>query len=68
MWLGGLAGSNNGTISNCYSAGTVTGGEYSYNLGDLVGDNPNGTIINCHSTNTVEAIILNIRRFMVACK
>ena len=51
--LGGLVGLNyNGTISNCYSTGTVTGGSGSEYLGGLVGLNY-GTISNCYSTGAV---------------
>jgi hypothetical protein len=45
-YLGGLAGANTGTINNCYSTGTITGGDGSYALGGLVGYN-SGTISNC---------------------
>ncbi|MHC4074820.1 MAG: fibronectin type III domain-containing protein [Planctomycetota bacterium] len=47
--LGGLAGSNSGTISNCFSTGSVIGGDYSWYLGGLVGYNY-GTISDCFST------------------
>ena len=48
-----LAGGSSGSISNCYSTGTVTGeDESSYGIGGLVGDN-HGSIINCYSTGTV---------------
>ena len=41
QYLGGLAGTNDGTISSSYATGTVKGGYY---VGGLVGDNENGTI------------------------
>jgi hypothetical protein len=47
--LGGLAGVNIGTISNCFSTGSVTG---RINLGGLVGVNI-GTISNCYATGSV---------------
>ena len=50
---GGLAGRNNeGTISNCYSRGNVTGQDH---IGGLVGDNylPAATIEQCYSTGRV---------------
>ncbi len=50
--VGGLAGENLGTISNCYSSGTVSGsGNYA---GELVGNN-SGTINNCYSAGNVSA-------------
>jgi hypothetical protein len=51
--LGGLAGWNDGTISNCYSKGTVTGGYDSVCLGGLVGWNESGGISDCYSTGAV---------------
>ena len=45
--LGGLCGRNNGnTITNCYAAGTVTGGVGSEDLGGLCGIN-SSTVNNC---------------------
>ena len=49
--VGGLVGSNWGSVSHCYSAGAV-GGEFF--LGGLVGSNL-GTISKCHSTGAVSA-------------
>ena len=46
--IGALTGSNNGTISNCYSSGSVSGSS----AGGLCGSN-NSTITNCYSTATV---------------
>ncbi len=51
--LGGLAGWNDGTISNCYSKGTVTGGYDSVCLGGLVGWNKSGGINDCYSAGAV---------------
>ena len=49
--VGGIAGRNYGTISNCYSSGSVSGtGDY---VGGMVGDNYYGTVINCYSTGLV---------------
>jgi flagellin-like protein len=51
-YVGGLAGSNNGsTISNSYSTGNVTG--ESFNVGGLAGKNNNGNILNSYSTGNV---------------
>ena len=49
-YVGGLVGRNNyGSISNCYSTGTVRGSQY---VGGLVGENW-GSISNCYSTGAV---------------
>ena len=47
--VGGIAGQNNGSISNCYSASTVTG---SNRVGGIVGTN-NGTVEICYNTGTI---------------
>ena len=59
LYVGGLVGLNqyHGTLSNCYSTGTVSGtsnyvGGISNHVGGLVGYN-HGTISNCYSTATV---------------
>ena len=52
-YLGGLVGNSNGSISNCYSTGSVSG--YS-GVGGLVGYNDSsGSISNCYSTGSVVA-------------
>jgi len=48
--VGGLVGINDGTVSNCYAAGTVTGEIF---VGGLVGWNELGTVSNCYATGTV---------------
>jgi hypothetical protein len=48
--VGGLAGFNWATISNCYSTGSVTGNK---DVGGLVGANLGGAIRNCYSVATV---------------
>jgi len=48
--VGGLVGSNGGTVSNCHVAGLVTG---SYCVGGLVGFNLVGNVIECYSTGAV---------------
>jgi hypothetical protein len=51
-WVGGLVGVNiQGTITNCYSSGGVSGGLFF--VGGLVGDNYEGTISSCYSTGSV---------------
>ena len=50
--VGGLVGLNYGTISDCHSTGSITGGEHSGSLGGLVGDNY-GSISTCYSTGSV---------------
>ena len=47
--IGGLAGEANGSVTNCYSTGSVSGGEA---VGGLVGVN-RGSITNSHSIATV---------------
>ena len=50
--VGGLVGYNDeGTVSNSYSTGNVSG--ESYNVGGLVGENDNGTVSNSYSTGNV---------------
>jgi flagellin-like protein len=51
-YVGGLVGSNsNGTVSNSYSTGNVTG--ESYYVGGLIGYNRDGTVSNSYSTGNV---------------
>jgi hypothetical protein len=51
IYVGGLVGQNNGTITNCYSDGSVRGtGE---RIGGLVGENHYGTITSCYSEGSV---------------
>jgi hypothetical protein len=50
-FIGSLVGSNNGTVSNSYSTGSVTGGFW---VGGLVGFNfEEGTVSNSYSTGNV---------------
>ena len=51
MMIGGLIGSNGGTINYCYAKGTVVGTAGTYYVGGLVGLNSGGTIINCVAAN-----------------
>ena len=51
MYCGILAGSSNGTISNCYSTGSVSGENY---LGGLCGQNSFGDITNCYAAGSVK--------------
>ncbi len=46
---GGVAGSNNGTVMNCYNTGSVSG---TY-AGGVVGINILGTVMNCYNTGDV---------------
>ena len=48
-YAGGVCGSNEGTITNCYNTGTVSGGT----VGGVCGQNYNGTITNCYNTGEV---------------
>lgn len=54
--LGGLVGYNNGIINNCYSTGTVTGGDLTEVLGGLVGKNDYGIINDCYSTCSITGL------------
>ena len=49
-YVGGLAARNRGTVSDCYSTGSVSGNRY---VGGLVGHSSVGTIANCYSTGSV---------------
>ena len=52
--VGGLVGWNWGTISNCYSTGSVAGGGFHSAVGGLVAENSyDGTISNCYSSASV---------------
>jgi uncharacterized protein (TIGR02145 family) len=48
--VGGLVGSNSGTITDCYATGDVQGNTY---VGGLVGSN-SGTITDCYATGDVQ--------------
>jgi hypothetical protein len=50
--VGGLVGWNDGSISDCYSTGTVSVSDYFGEVGGLVGAN-DGSISNCCSTGAV---------------
>ncbi len=52
--LGGLCGSNYGTIRNCSSEGVITGWDESLSIGGLCGKN-SGTITKCFSTGTLRS-------------
>ncbi|RBQ26409.1 GLUG motif-containing protein, partial [Arcobacter sp. CECT 9188] len=53
IYVGGLVGSNTGTISNSYITGLVSGID---TVGGLVGINNEGTITNSYATGTVNGI------------
>ncbi len=50
-YVGGLAGWNDGTVTQCYSTGTIDGG---FVVGGLVGDNW-GVVAQSYSTSTVSS-------------
>lgn len=54
--LGGLIGSNTGTVINSYSNGAVSGG---YIIGGLCGQNTSGSINNCYTASSVSAAIIS---------
>ena len=50
-YVGGLIGYNYaGTITDCYSTGSVSGGNY---IGGLIGYDDAGTVTDCYSTGSV---------------
>ncbi len=51
--LGGLAGTNAGTIINCYVTGRVSSDAAGHSLGGLVGSNRQGTVGDCYATAAV---------------
>ena len=48
---GGVCGWNNGTVTNCYNTGTVSGS--GFYVGGVCGNNNNGTITNCYNTGNI---------------
>jgi hypothetical protein len=51
QYVGDVVGYNNGTVSNCYATGEVSGG---YDVGGVVGNNyHNGSMSNCYATGDV---------------
>jgi len=53
--VGGLAGANEGTLTNCYTSGSVKGTEEGDNVGGLVGWN-HGSTTGCYSTCSVNGL------------
>ncbi len=51
-YVGSLVGFNRGTVSQCYSTGSVSGSLYT---SGLVGYNDGGTVSQCYSTGSVSA-------------
>ena len=49
-YVGGVCGYNDGTISNCYNSGTVSGDYY---VGGVCGFNSGGTFSNCYNSGNV---------------
>jgi len=49
-FVGGLVGSNGGSLTQCYSTGTVGGSDW---VGGLVGYSSHGCVTQCYSTGTV---------------
>ncbi len=50
IYVGGLVGTNDGTIASCYTSGRVWGDAYAGGLTGLLGD---GLVTNCYSTAAV---------------
>ncbi len=53
--IGGIAGSSDGHISNCYVTGSISAGHNSLFLGGLVGDTRMGTIRDCYARVEISA-------------
>ena len=54
-YVGGVAGCNDGTISNCYNSGNVSGNKYdgfTAPAGGVIGTN-RGTVLDCYNTGNV---------------
>lgn len=49
--VGGVCGTNSGTVTNCYNTGNVKGNNY---VGGVCGDNYR-TVTNCYNTGSVES-------------
>jgi len=54
-YVGGLVGHSDGTVSNSYSTGSVTG---RWTIGGLVGWNHEGVVSNSYSSGTVDGVSL----------
>jgi hypothetical protein len=50
--VGALAGLNKGTVTGCYSSGTISSHGY---VGGLIGENA-GSVVSCHSTSVVSGV------------
>jgi len=48
--VGGLVGWNDGTVSNCYATGNISG---HYNVGGLIGSNHDGSVTDSHSNGSM---------------
>ncbi|MBQ5934049.1 MAG: hypothetical protein IJL55_10125, partial [Lachnospiraceae bacterium] len=51
-FIGGVAGRNEGTITNCYNTGSISGSGDSADVGGVAGYN-GGTITNCYNTGSI---------------
>ncbi len=61
--VGGFVGENRGTITDCQSTGTISGG--TNNIGGFVGENfRTGSIISCCFTGTVSGVNDNVGGFV----
>jgi len=54
--IGGLAGLNTGTITDCYASGNITGTAANGSIGGLVGVNYEGTITNSYADGDVSGV------------
>jgi formylglycine-generating enzyme required for sulfatase activity len=53
QFVGGLTGSNYGTLTSCYATGSVSSDSDNSYVGGLVGENYGGTITFCYATGSV---------------
>jgi hypothetical protein len=53
QYVGGLVGESDGTVSDCYSTGNVTGDTW---VGGLIGRHFEGTVSNCFATSSVTGV------------
>ena len=53
LYVGGLVGTNYGSISNAYATGSVSGG---YSVGGLVGTSYRGSISNAYATGSISGV------------
>ena len=53
--VGGVVGSNDGTVKSCTNSGIVSG--TNYDTGGIVGDNTSGTVTGCYNSGEVSGLL-----------